>query len=193
MQRYSKVKLIIDELLGEEKTTINILKLEITEDDEFEQTFVQTKFETNNEYSGIHGAGEGFVDAMVASFVEHFQEEYPSLENFYLSRYEVKARIKKKLIGEVKQTDASVEVEIGIQVPAGEEILFSSKDVSLVRATTKVVRDAIQFMINCEKAAHTARFCLQQAKTSGRVEVVEKYIGYLSTLVKIASYDKAFN
>lgn len=185
-----KVKTIVDEIV-QNKKVIDIKSCQILERDT-PQTYVEVHYSFNDEEhdnpNEIWAYGDGFVDALLEGLVGRFEDDYKSLKNLKLCRFEVSAKIKKDLA--TNQSDAKVVVEIGVKTPTSKEILFIEEDVSLVRACTKAVREAVQFMINCEEAVKVVYACLQQAKMDGRIDSVEHYTNALIELVKITSYEE---
>lgn len=187
MSDLTKVSAILEELLGDNKKCLDVVRCEISENNTSALTTVKVEIKENEELIIFSAEGDGFVDAFFTALMRHYQDDYRSLQNMSLSRYEVRALIKRS---ENLQSKAEVVVELGVKTPSSKEILFLEKDTSVVRASTKLVRNAVQFMINCEEAVKIVNLCLQTAQTSGRVDSVTKYTSQLVELVKITSYEK---
>lgn len=184
-------KSIVEKYLGNDRRIIDIKSIQIIESDFSKNTDVIVEYLFNgadhDNPNPIQSYGDGFVDALVNGFVGRFEEEYKSLKNMKLCRFEVSAKTKKNNIDQFSAS--KVFVEIGIKTPSSKELFFQEEDVSLVRACTRAVREAVQFMLNCEETVKVLQICLEDAKKRNRHDSITQYTNDLVELVKITSYE----
>ena len=134
----------------------------------------------------IKGSGLGLVGSLWCGYLERYATEYQSLQSLEMKSFVVKARLdtKKGQDG----SDAVAEVILEIRNSEGRQFSFSHASRSMVSSTVSAVTASVEYFINAERAFITLFKSWQDAKARGRHDLVTRYTGEMSEVVKSTSY-----
>jgi len=185
-------QLIIQEVLGSEVTHIKIQNLTIEEDFATKTSNVvcQLRISEHKEKEIIiTGAGKGMVDALFNAFLNYFSDKYISLRAIQLYDFVVKVELKRAR--NCLNSDAPVEVKIALKGDGILKLYFKAKTDSLMRSSAQAVVDAVEYLINAEKAAVRLSKDAKSARKRKRMDLENSYICKLLELIKFISYSEA--
>jgi hypothetical protein len=83
---------------------------------------------------------------------------------------------------------ASCQLAIYSKSPKLEPFVFESEEFSINTASLQVVKTAIEFFVNGEKAFFVTQNALKEAKLKHRIDLIETYTLRLIEVVQIADY-----
>ena len=140
----------------------------------------------------IKGCGDGPVDALFANLKKKLSKEYCSLETLTFDEFGVNADIQQKPSYVLNQSgsNASVEAVLVVGNDRGRELIFRNRSRSINKAAVNVVLQAIEYLINSEKAVLLLHSYIADARDRSRGDLLYTYTNQLSELVKNTSYEK---
>ena len=136
----------------------------------------------------LSSTGTGFVDCIFNSCMKHYEDRYHSLKKMSLVDLYVKPIF--SMSHTLDKTDASTDVIIKMSLLGGREAEFKSRSKSIVYSGMTCILSAFQFYINCEKAFKRIKFLIEDARTRGRGDLLEKYTYSISKLTTVNSYEQ---
>ena len=178
---------IIKETLQEKAIKLSIHNFQLKEENNNGGTYVSWDCFLNEKSINISGSGEGIVDALFASAVESFSNDYKILKGFSFEDFSL--RVKFKYSRKWQQTDAPVEIKIAITNSKKQKFYFSAQSRSLIATVIEVIRKALEFLINLEAAIIQLKKDYNYAKKRNRIDLMQLYILQLSDLIRIAEYE----
>ena len=185
------VSKLSEDVLGENFVTMEVTKQVLTEHFEQETAHVEVHlaqkigcFEQN---ILVAGAGVGLVDAFFDGMMKQFGAEYRSLANVSLIDFQVGIKTQ---CAQGRKTDADAIATIRVANSEGYQYAFAHRTPSISRSSISVVRDAVLFFVNSERAYTQLHVALKDAQTRGRPDLVERFRSQMSTLVQATSYQE---
>lgn len=136
----------------------------------------------NKEASGL-----GIVDAMIKSLISELSHDYRSIANFSLDSFTCEAKLDNKKGLDSIQSDAPVEVKVGVCNSLGGQAWMSAHDNSLIRSCIKVIEKLFSFLMDTENLFVK---CKRIVETINSPSIKDKYVNILSNIVKIGNYAK---
>jgi hypothetical protein len=129
--------------------------------------------------------GDGFLDSFVWGVIISLSEEFPSLSKIKFKGFKVLAHL-----NDYKQeSNAEVEVELIVSNSYGKNLIFQSSSKSLIAASLKVVKGAIEHLTNCERTVTLLKECIRDSDSRFRMDLKAKYMSELMDLVQLTSYE----
>ena len=178
---------LIRRVLGNEYLELKIARLVVEEDPEGVHSKVAIFLaDTDGNTTEVAGEGCGLVDALWSGLLSRYSAEYQSLCSLEVAGFEVKAKLDTKK--EKDGTDAVGEVTLELRNSDQTRFSFSDASRSITTSTSRVVLAAIEYFINAERAFITLFRSRQDAKERNREDLVARYTGELSEVVKSTSY-----
>ena len=185
-------KLIIDEVLKDEKVQIIISDFVLAED--FDDNISNVRFNLTSFHKkektikNIEGYGNGVVDALLSSILNYFSDDYVSLQNVKLYDFIVEVDFTKGRNS--LNSDAPVEIKIVLESNSRSKLYFKARSNSIVRAGISAVCKTIEYLVNAENAVLRLHKDILHAKERRRTDLEDTYIRQLLELVKFISYSR---
>ncbi|MFN3202846.1 MAG: hypothetical protein ACE366_30920 [Bradymonadia bacterium] len=133
----------------------------------------------------ISGRGVGMVDAVYHGLIDHYAQNYPSLETIQITHFEVKSRMD---TSEKKGADAVGVVSLTVTNSDGRTFEFEQSGRSIVASAIGVTVEALEFFVNSERAFIRIYKALRDAKARRRSDLVQGFTATLAELVNTTSY-----
>lgn len=182
----------IEELIGEvlDGTELTLAVDAYTLRETFEAGEATLECEVHDAKSGekktIEGRGVGIVDAFFHGLVDMYASPFPSLNTIRFADFSVRADLDTGR-GEAR-SDSTAEVTLRVANSDGREYAFTDASPSITRSSVNVVRLAVEFFVNSERAFISVYRALQHAREENRADSVQRYTKQLTTLVEATSY-----
>jgi len=179
---------LIRKVLGADYVEHKIVGLVLEEDYVTEKSKAHlelTDANGENRYA-IDGAGVGMVDALTDALITRFSPEYQSLNSIEFTGFSVGAQFdtKKHHSG----SDAVGHVSLEVRNSEGRAFTFSDSSRSVATSAARAVLAAVEYFVNAERAIIMLYRAWQDAKDRDRPDLVGRYTGELSEVVKSTSY-----
>lgn len=187
LQREKQAEIIFNRL-QDNILTFEVLSFRLEEILHSERTVVSSDcilFNKNYSHSfNFAYEADGFVDAFTSGVIKTLAPEFPSLNTFSFHAFEVTALIDNK-----NQTNAVVKTELVISNSYGKKLLFESSSRSLIAASLKTVKTAIEHLTNSERTVTLLKECIKDSESRNRMDLKSKYISELAELVRVTNYE----
>ena len=191
--RRENVKELFDKILKDNKKILVPKSISINESINSDFTLVDFSLdmisgEGTRTYNFVDVEGKGFVDAVFTTCYQEFVETYPSLKNLNLVDLIVKPifSMSKKESG----TDARTDVIFRVEIKDHGLSEFSARSRSIVHASFQAMTEAFQFYINCDRAFHHLRLCLDDANSRHRGDTAQACVTDLAKLTTVNTYER---
>jgi len=182
----TKISKIVREVLNESYIPLRVKNFILEEDLGNDKSSITCQLMVGGEEVQLKGQGSGLVDALFCTIIEELSSEYPSLNNIQLIDFILKAKPVKKGFG----SGGFVKVDLAVSNRRGEKSHFLHEARSLNGAVILVVQKTIEYFVNSELAVIQLKKSLQNAVDRDRIDLVTKYTGMMSELVKNMPYNK---
>ena len=180
------IKIIKEVLLGE-YVTLSVGSLSLNENVEQERSEVSCVVSLGGAPDvEVNGAGFGLVDALYSALVNKLSGEYLSLKDVRFVDFTV--NINPRSVIKKPGTDAKVFVDIMVENSSRDYYHFSHSARSMNTAAVLAVLKTVEYFLNCEKAILKLSICIKDAEARGRIDMKDKYVNQMCTLVKNNSY-----
>ena len=135
----------------------------------------------------LEGEGVGTIDAFFNGLKARLADDYPSLRDVAFSQFEIKGL----LSADTRQTtQAQAEATVGVLNSEGREFVFTATESSTSRAGMQATLEAVAYFVNSERTFVKIKEILEYYKAQGRSDLVVKYTGLMSEVVKNTSYSE---
>jgi len=183
-----KCQLIVEEILKQNYVKFGVEDFLLRESD---QTQIECSLCFSNDWKDIliQGAGDGPVDALYTAMVKHFSPTFVSLKNVFFDDFVMKVDFKKT----ARKSAAPVCIKLSLKNHSERNIFFSAQSHSMVGASTAVVIGACEYLINAEMAFVELKRLIADARKRSRIDLVDKYVEKMVSLVGIATYEEIAN
>jgi len=183
-----KCQLIVEEVLKQNYVELGVEDFLLRESD---QTQIECRLYFSNEWEDIfiQGTGDGPVDALYTAMVRHFSPTFVSLKNVFFDDFVMKVDFKKT----ARKSAAPVCIKLSLKNHSERNIFFSAQSHSMVGASTTVVVGACEYLINAEMAFVELKRLIADARKRSRIDLVDKYVEKMVSLVGIATYEEIAN
>lgn len=190
--RRESVKKIINNVLGENKTTLDPVSINTFEslNDDFttvDLVFAEKLLEGTKSVTINNIKAKGFVDGLFLGLHINYAEDYPSLDKIKLIDIMVNPIMRAST---VRGSDAKTSVIFRVEVENHGVSEFQHKSRSLIYSSFVAALEAFQFYINCEKAFYKIKFAANDAKERNRGDIVQSCLADLSKLTEVNTYAK---
>ena len=169
---FSLQNLLIDEMVGEEKTKIECTITTAHRDIIFE------------------AVGDGMVDALYKGFIGELSGSYKCLSDILVEDFAITADTsrRKKPSG----SDSVAVASLSVNNSQARTVRFSAESRSMIHASANVVLSTVEYYVNCEKAVRKVYKILEELRKNEpmRTDLIDKYILIMSDLVRSTSYEK---
>ena len=182
-------QMIIQEVLGPDAIQIKIQNLIIEESFVTKTSKVVCYLHISGKEVIIEDVGKGMVDALFNAFLSFFSDKYVSLKAIQLHDFIVKVKLKNNR--NCLNSDAPVEVKVALKGSERTRLYFKAKTDSLIMSSASAVVNAMEYLVNAEKAAVRLSKDAKSAKKRKRLDLENSYICKLLELVKFVSYSEA--
>lgn len=178
---------LIRRVLGSDYLELSIVKIGLEEslDAESSKVVIDTVDAQGNVQS-VEGEGCGLVDALFSAMMGRYAIEYQSLETVELANFSVVARLDTK--NRQRGADSVGEVTVEARNSEGALFTFSDSSRSMVTSTARAVVALCEYFVNAERAFITLYKSREDARARSREDLVTRYTGELSEVVKSTSY-----
>ena len=190
--RRENVKKLFDRVLGEEKTSLAPLAINISESLERDFTSVDLTF--SEKFLGTYKTVEvknieakGFIDGLFLGLHGNYVNDYLSLDKIKLVDIMVNPIMRASAI---RGSDAQTSVIFRVEVEDHGVSEFQHKSRSMVYSSFVTALEAFQFYINCEKAFYKIKFAAADASQRNRGDILQSCMSDLSKLTQVNTYDK---
>ena len=134
----------------------------------------------------LSGTGSGLIDAGYGAMLKHYSKQHKSLNNikfhsFWVGQY----KPDKYDLKSSSQTETIIELKNS----SGKIMPFRKSDKSSLFSSLKCVVSAFTFYINSEMAFLKLRGLIEDARQRGRSDLEQIYVGKISEIVRITSYE----
>ena len=181
----TKISGIVQEVLDENYTPLQIKNFTLKEDTENDKSLVTCELVLGEQEILVEGQGSGVVDALFCTIIKELSIQYSSLNNIQLIDFIMKVTPEKKGIG----SSGFVSIDLAVRNRRGNKTHFLHKSRSIIGAAIQVVQKCIEYFINSELAIVQLKKSLQNAKERNRMDLVTKYTHMMSELVKNMPYN----
>jgi len=188
--RQNDLMKIITDVLGEAKVVVFISNFILKEDDATKCSNISCKLHLQKEMIAIVGKGNGPVDALFSALIKKLNKRYFSLEGIKFEDFSLKVKFKESR--RWKKTDAPVEIKLVLKNSRDKRLYFHAQSRSLVVAAIAVIRKALEYLINAERAIIQLRLDYADAMSRNRMDLTYKYAFQLGELIQISNYEKLF-
>ena len=162
-------------------------KVSLEEDLQKKISKIDYEFEYEDKIFKGSANGKGMVDALWKSTIKKFAKDFTSLNEVKFLGFTATAKLTRR---RGSGSDAIVKVVLIVESANKEELSFSHSDCSMNVAAIKVVQEAVEYFINCEKTFLILKDCLRDAQERNRNDLIQKYTIMLAELVKNVSFAK---
>lgn len=131
----------------------------------------------------IEGEGVGMIDAFFNGLKARLANEYPSLKSIMFSQFMIKG-----LMEAAAGTKAKAEAHVGILNSEGQEFTFTCVAPSVTRSGLQATAEAASYFVNSERTFVKLHDIIQHYRSSGRMDLVEKYTDLMARVVENTSY-----
>ena len=166
-----------------EKKTLQLTSYQLLEEPDSSKIVLNIK-DTEQDLC-IEGTGVGMVDAGFNCLVNHFSNQFPSLETIKLE--DVYFQIDHRA-GKDVSFKSKTEIKLEFSNHCKDRTCFSGKTKSLGYTGVSVLVSAVEFYINCELLFKRIKFLLEDAENRGREDVASRYRYVLSKVVEVTNY-----
>jgi hypothetical protein len=136
----------------------------------------------------LTSVGVGLIDASFEALAAHFGAEYPSLRSIRFASFEVRGVLEDEpKVG----TDALCRARLIIENSERAPFEFEASERSMASVSLDVVVQALEHFINAERAFVRIYRALEDARSRGRHDLIERFTSQLSELVKTTSYTES--
>jgi len=186
----AKMQGIMKELLGDDYVHLGLVGYDLHEDFHREETNIACKIrdDKTGEVTVIEGAGVGLIDAFFHALLSRMSRDYSSLQTISIDKFIVEGKIGSG--HETSQGDALAAVTIGIRSSTGRHFEFNHESRSVTRSGIEATLRAAEYFVNSERAFVAAYKGLKSSRTGNRNDMVERYTGMMSQLVRNTSYSE---
>ena len=182
----TKISGIVQEVLDENYTPLQIKNFTLKEDMENDKSLVTCELVLGEQEILVEGQGSGVVDALFCTIIKELSIQYPSLSNIQLVDFIMKVKPEKNGIG----SNGFVSIDLAVRNRRGNKTNFLHKSRSIIGTVIQVVQKCIEYFINSELAIIQLKKSLQNAKERNRMDLVTDYTHKMSELVKNMPYNK---
>ncbi len=190
--RRESIKELFERILGDEKTSLAPLSINISEsfDDDF--TTVNLVFTEKSSHSTKTVEldkikAKGFVDGLFLGLHNNYAEKHKSLDKIKLVDIMVNPIMK---ASNNRGSDAKTSVVFRVEVGKHGISEFQHESRSMIYSSFVSALDAFQFYINCEKTFHRIKLVVEDAESRNRGDIVQRCLADLSRLTQVNTYEK---
>jgi len=185
-----RIEKIIEKILGDSPTHFSINYFTIKEN--YDSTEVSCFFEEEED----EGEGktkkfkfktEGVINALFHGLLRVYCKKYPSLYNVEFSGFTVNADFDTKKTANGADSEALVILET--RSKNRNTMIFRHQGRSINISAARVVFDAVEFYINCERASKKLKSLISEARSRDRYDIAEGYVSQLIEIVNITAFD----
>ncbi len=177
---------IMEQVLGDDYLSFSLISYNIQEDSDSNSSIaVKISRSDQEEPITLEGRGVGAFDAFFVSLRQKFSEEFPSVKAIIFTELEAKSLPGSDLH---HPTDALAEVSITIQNSYSDEITFTNRSRSLIRASLEGLLQAFEYFVNSERTYIRIYRAIEHYKKEGRTDLIDKYTSMLGVVVRNTSY-----
>ncbi len=181
-----QIKNIIDDVLGEQKTTLLLRDVRVKE--EPAKSVVEAMLCRDEMCAPLTASGEGIADALFTALCTHFTQEFLCLEKIAFEDFNLKAKFKDAK--KPHRSDAPVEITLVLRSTTGRRLYFRAQSKSLITAVVKVVQESVQFLINCEQTVCELYSHIEDLCSTPRYRLREALTLQLAELVKVGDFEQ---
>ncbi len=190
--RRESVKELFDRILGNEKTSLAPLSINISEsfDDDFttvDLVFTEKTAQSSKTIKLEKVKAKGFVDGLFLGLHSNYAHEHKSLDKIKLVDIMVNPIMKASTS---RGSDAKTSVVFRVEVKSHGISEFQHKSRSMIYSSFVSALEAFQFYINCEKTFHKIKFAVHDAQSRNRGDIVQRCLTDLSKLTEVNTYEK---
>ncbi len=179
-----KMTALLDEVLGESLLRLKVRSHSLEED--LVSGTSTVRLTLGDPEREIQGKGVGIVDAAFDALIKMLVDEYPSLEHIRFVSFTVSSA---DGTGERDaRTDAEGIARLQVANATNRIFEFTEASRSVAAASIRVTVAAVEYFVNSERAFFTVRGFLDEAKSTGRNDLVQHYTAMLVQLVGNSSY-----
>ena len=189
--RRESVKELFNKVLGENKTELSPLSINISEslDDDFTTVDLMFSEKSNHSVKIIDSKeikAKGFVDGLFLGLHEQYAEKYKSLDKIKLVDIMVNPIMK---AATVRGSDAKTAVVFRVEVQDHGVSEFQHESRSMIYSSFVSSLEAFQFYINCERTFHKIRMAAEDASQRNRGDILQSCMTDLSKLTEVNTYE----
>ena len=89
-----------------------------------------------------------------------------------------------------RTTQAEAQATVGVLNSEGREFVFQATASSVSRAGMQATLEAVEYFVNSERTFVKIKEILEYYRSEGRSDLVQKYTGLMSEVVKNTSYSE---
>ena len=189
--KQAHVKSITDDVLGKDKMTLKIDNLSFKELSPDGTSMVDFRAIMPTEKIQLSAQGDGIVDALCNSFIQHFKQYFFCLETIQFADFALKVRFKESQ--NPLKADAAAEIMLVLKTDKNKRLYFRFKSKSLVRGAAEVVREAMEFLINCELAVIVLYQIIENLEKEKKRHMADQYVFKMAEIIQITDFEKTIN
>jgi hypothetical protein len=190
-EEYNK---LLSSILKENKVYVEIKEYDLKENLESEMSIISFKVNIKNlnEYQGegeftCSAEGKGFVDSIWNGLKSCLGDDFKSLKNIEFVSFNLDTS--PGTFG--SKTNGNAQAKLIIANSSKKLFSFlGDNSFSINSAAIDTLRQALEFLINCEKAVVILEKCIKDAKKRYRNDLVIRFTNELIDLVKITDYSE---
>ncbi len=141
---------------------------------------------TTGDEREVSGKGVGLVDAAFDALFGMLAAEYSSLAHIRFVSFSVAGAVGTGERGSQSDSEGTTRLEVANQT--GRAFRFEDSSRSVAASCIRVTVDALEYFVNSERAFFRVRSFLDEAKSKGRPDLVDRYTHVLTELVRNSSY-----
>lgn len=187
--RQIEVQQIMREILQEEYLEFRLDAYLIEERMDLPSSRVVAKVRRSDQAAewGIEGGGVGSVHAFFQATRDRLADEFPSVKAIIFSSFTARS-----VPGSEGSDPMDAEVEVSLQVANSynDTFTFATCSRSLLRASLDAALKAAEYFVNSEKTYIRLYQIVEHHKKESRSDLVDKYTGFLSSVVRNTSYEE---
>ena len=176
------------EILGDQYIHLEVLDCQFHEDYRGGDSLLACRVKTDTGESTIEGRGAGIVDAFFNGLLVMLSLDYPSLKTVSIDKFTVNAKISSGR--QSSMADSLAVVTVGIRNSNGDHFEFQDESRSVARSSIQATLLGVEYFVNSERAFIECFRAVKSGREQRRQDLVERYTGLMSELVKNTSYSE---
>jgi hypothetical protein len=184
----AQIEKVLTDILKKRKIEVIIDNIIVWESINSKYSKIECDFKLEGEGTKLVGKGVGPVDALFNVIVTLLKKRYLCLKWVEFEEFRLTAKLSKGR--RYSRSDTPVDMLLIIKTNKNRNLYFRTSSTSLLKAAILAVKQAIDFLINCEKAVEFLFIDIECAKQQKRNDLINFYTSQLAELVNVAQFEE---
>ena len=189
--KQAHIEAITKDVLGGDRISLNIDNLIFKDLSPIDASSVEFRVKFSSEVLQLSATGVGIVDALCNAFIDHFKQRFFCLETIQFDDFALKVSLKESQ--KLLKADATAEIMLVLKTNKNKRLYFRFKSRSLVECAVEVVREAMEFLINCEQTVVTLHHIIENLEKAKRRHMIDEHVFKMAEVVQIMNFEKTIN